>query len=95
MHGNETATVSDLRERGDVCIRCLDQMIGGGRAQFGRERRAAEVVKLVSVDLERESQRPGLRQDLTRLFKVKGFRFAEDIHKRQRQARGMRLPPFF
>jgi hypothetical protein len=47
------------------------------------------------VDLERESQRPGPGQDLTRLFKSEGFGLAEHIHKRQRQPRSMCLPPFF
>ena len=63
-------------------------MICGGRAQLYCKRRATEIVEFVSVDLERESQRTGLGQDLTRLFKVKGFVLAEDIHKWKRQSLG-------
>src|SRR5687767_5153831 len=47
------------------------------------------------MDLERETQRAGFRQDLARLRKVKGFILTKDIHKWQRRSRGMSFPPLF
>ena len=50
-------TPSQICKRGNVGIRRGHQMIRGGRAQLCCKRRAAEVVELVRVDLDRESQR--------------------------------------
>ena len=63
-------------------------MICGCGSQLDRERDTAEIVEFVSVDFERESQRPSYRQDLTRLLEGERARFAEDIHKRQRTSAG-------
>ena len=68
-------------------------MVGGGGAQLHCERRAAEVVELVSVDLERESESPRAGQDLTRLVEVERPGLAEDVHERKRQARRVGFPP--
>jgi hypothetical protein len=68
-------------------------MIGGRGSQLHRQRGAAEVVELVRVDLDRESQRHSLGQDLTRLLEGEGFVLAEDIHKGHRSARGVGIPP--
>ena len=81
-------------QRSNICVRGLHKMICGRCAQFHRQRGAADVAELVGVDLEREPQRPGFGQDLARLLQVKGLVFAEDIHKGQRPARRVRLPPF-
>ena len=95
VQGNATRNRIRFAQRGNICIGGLDEMICGGRAQLYCKRRAADVAEFVSVDLERESQRPRFGQDLARLLKVKGFVLAEDIHKWQREARRVSLPPFF
>src|SRR5687768_15167226 len=68
-------------------------MICGRRAQLHCQRGAAKIVKLIRVDLERESQRSRNSQDLARLLQVKGFVLTEDIYKWQRQARRVSIPP--
>ncbi len=63
-----------LRERLNIRIGGNNKMIGRCRAQLCRERGAAEVVELVSVDFDGESQRPSPGQDLTRdWFKSKAL----------------------
>ena len=64
-------------------------MICGCGSQFGSERCTAEIVEFVSVDLERESQRPSFGQDLTRLFQGKCARLAENIYKGQSPPRSV------
>ena len=48
-------------------------MVGRGSAQFCSQGRATQVIKLVGVDLERESQLFCFYQDLFRLLQIKGL----------------------
>ena len=48
------------RQRGDIRRGCLHQVVGGCRPQFSRQAGAAQVVKLIRVNFERES--PGRGQ---------------------------------
>ena len=71
----------------------LDRLRGEqrGREQGG----AAQVIKLISVDLERKAHLVGGAQDGAGLLDGEGACLAEDIHKWQWQSRGVSPPPLF
>src|SRR3989337_1914960 len=68
-------------------------MISGNRPQLGSQRRAAQVVELVGVDLERETQVTRGLQDTAGLLQAEGSNFTEGVHEGQRPFRGIVSPP--
>src|SRR3989304_7947409 len=68
-------------------------MISGNRPQLGSQRRAAQVVELVGVDLERETQVARGLQDAAGLLQAEGSAFTEGVYEGQRPFRGVASPP--
>ncbi len=79
---------------GNIGVRGAHQVVSRSGSQLHGQGGAAQVVKFVGVDLEREAQAAGGLQDLAGLSQVESLVLAEDIHKgRVFALGGVGLPP--